>query len=382
VIVVDDASTDDSARVAGARPGVRVLPARGAGPAAARNTGLRAARGEWVQFLDTDDRLVPGKIGRQVAAAAPHSSVVLSDVRAIFDSLGPRSERETFRRHRDRRDWLTALHYQNVIAVHAPIARRQLLLDISGFPEGLRVGERIAFVEDWLLWARAARAGAVFQFVPGTGCFYHHHESGATAYPLRHALSEALALRLLRADAEGRPITPWTAFALALGFDRVARVLHEAGSEDAARAIEDALAALPREAPVEPDTERDDHMRGLPPGLFCAEAAAYWAERRCAAASERWREASRLAGTPFDALACDLLTIRVLCAQRILARNGTGVALHPSASVESAGRALRLASRLSRWGILTGKAVGRYWRRPFRGAADVATRLKRAKTSS
>jgi hypothetical protein len=335
-----------------------------------------------VQFLDTDDRLVAGKIGRQVAAAAPHASVVLSDVRATFDSFGPRSERETFRRHRDRRDWLTALHYQNVIAVHAPIARRQLLLDIGGFPEGLRVGEHIAFVEDWLLWASAARAGAVFQFVPGTGCFYHHHESGATAYHLRHALSEALALRLLRADAEGRPIRPWTAFALALGFDRVARVLHEAGSEDAARAIEDALTALPRETPVEPDTERDDHMRGLPPGLFCAEAAAYWAERRCVAASERWREASKLDGTPFDARACDTLTIRMLRVQRILAGDGTGVTVDPAASVESAGRALRMASRLSRWGIVAGKVVGRYWRRPLRGAADVATRLKRAKTSS
>jgi hypothetical protein len=277
---------------------------------------------------------------------------------------------------------MTAFQYQNVVAVHAPITRRQLLLDIAGFPENLRVGERIAFVEDWLLWARAARAGARFQFVPGTGCYYHHHASGATANPIPHALSEALALGLLRTDAEGCSDRPWTRLALALGFDRVARVLHGAGSIEATRVIDDSMGALPQEAPHEADTERDDHMRGLPPAFFYAEAAAYWAERQCVDASRRWRVATHLNRSSFDPLACDQFTIRVLRAQRLLESTRTAVALRSAASVESLGRALRLASRLSRWRVLTGKAVGRYWRRPFRGAVDVATRLKRAKATS
>ena len=68
VIVVDDASTDDSAAVASAL-GARVLRLeRRAGPAAARNHGAEAARGDHVFFVDADVRVHPETVG-QVAAA-------------------------------------------------------------------------------------------------------------------------------------------------------------------------------------------------------------------------------------------------------------------------------------------------------------------------
>src|SRR4051794_14695144 len=51
VIVVDDASTDGTADVAGRR-GVTVLRGAGAGPAAARNAGVRAGNAPFVAFLD------------------------------------------------------------------------------------------------------------------------------------------------------------------------------------------------------------------------------------------------------------------------------------------------------------------------------------------
>ena len=62
VIVVDDASTDDSAAVAAGLP-VRVLrmPAN-AGPAAARNTGAEAARGDILLFVDSDVVVAPGAL--------------------------------------------------------------------------------------------------------------------------------------------------------------------------------------------------------------------------------------------------------------------------------------------------------------------------------
>ncbi|MDH4229816.1 MAG: glycosyltransferase [Nitrospirota bacterium] len=77
LIVVDDASTDDTVRVAEATgdPRVRVLRHEtNRRAAAARNTGIRAARGKYVAFLDSDDEWLPEKLHRQVAfleGAAP-----------------------------------------------------------------------------------------------------------------------------------------------------------------------------------------------------------------------------------------------------------------------------------------------------------------------
>ena len=66
VIVADDGSHDGTAAKADAS-GARVVPTTRAGPGGARNAGLAVARGEFIQFLDADDLLAPGKIARQVA---------------------------------------------------------------------------------------------------------------------------------------------------------------------------------------------------------------------------------------------------------------------------------------------------------------------------
>lgn len=68
IIVVDDGSTDRSAAVAEeCSAGVRLLRQRNAGPAAARNHGVREAVGSLVAFLDADDLWHPEKLERQVA---------------------------------------------------------------------------------------------------------------------------------------------------------------------------------------------------------------------------------------------------------------------------------------------------------------------------
>lgn len=67
VIVVDDGSTDETRTVVlGVRGPIRYLYQPNQGPAAARNTGIEAARGELVCFLDADDSWLPEKLGIQV----------------------------------------------------------------------------------------------------------------------------------------------------------------------------------------------------------------------------------------------------------------------------------------------------------------------------
>lgn len=72
IIVVDDGSYDDSLAIARrfeAR-GVTVISQPNRGASAARNRGLEAAQGDFIQFLDADDLLAPGKIAAQLARAA------------------------------------------------------------------------------------------------------------------------------------------------------------------------------------------------------------------------------------------------------------------------------------------------------------------------
>ena len=74
-ILVDDGSTDTSGQIcdvlAAEIPGLRVLHQQNGGLANARNTGLAAAKGEWVLFLDSDDAMAPGlleTLRRELAA--------------------------------------------------------------------------------------------------------------------------------------------------------------------------------------------------------------------------------------------------------------------------------------------------------------------------
>jgi glycosyltransferase involved in cell wall biosynthesis len=73
-VVVDDASTDDTvAVVEGIRARdsrlVLVRSAANGGCSTARNLGLGVARGEWLAFLDADDRLLPGGLAAMLRAA-------------------------------------------------------------------------------------------------------------------------------------------------------------------------------------------------------------------------------------------------------------------------------------------------------------------------
>jgi glycosyltransferase involved in cell wall biosynthesis len=68
IIVVNDGSTDDTAAVlASYGPAIRMIDQPNGGMSNARNAGIRAARGEFIAFLDSDDWWLPPKLGSQVA---------------------------------------------------------------------------------------------------------------------------------------------------------------------------------------------------------------------------------------------------------------------------------------------------------------------------
>ena len=90
VVVVDDASTDDTIAVveaiAARDPRVELVrsPVNG-GPSAARNLGLPLLRGEWMTFLDADDRLLPGALDAFLHAATTTDALAVIGQRIWSD---------------------------------------------------------------------------------------------------------------------------------------------------------------------------------------------------------------------------------------------------------------------------------------------------------
>ena len=87
IIIVDDSSTDDTpaviARLRDRDPRIRAMRRPNGGPGLARETGRQLAEGEFLQYLDSDDLLLPRKFELQVAAlrARPECGVAYGRVR-------------------------------------------------------------------------------------------------------------------------------------------------------------------------------------------------------------------------------------------------------------------------------------------------------------
>ncbi len=178
VLVVDDGSTDDTAAVA-MRYGdpVRLLRhASNRGPSAARNTALRAARGTFVTFLDSDDRLLPHKLARQAAFLDARPDIGLVYTGWWYIDAEGRRVGESVAVH-DEGDLFAKLLLGNLAHPVAVMLRRQLLEDTGGFEESLR------YNEDWDLFLRLSRRGLRWAAIEEPLCEYRVHPGQAT----RHA---------------------------------------------------------------------------------------------------------------------------------------------------------------------------------------------------
>jgi len=174
VIVVDDGSTDDTIAIvrAVADPRLRLMTNDSAGVSSARNLGARHASGDWLVFLDADDRLRDGAVAALLAAArrAPRAVVVYGDYNTI-DSEGRQiGRRELLKgRRKPSGDVLARLARGNFIVNGGiTIARAEAFRAVGGFDVSLR------YCEDWHCWCRLAAIGE-FAFVPRLLLDYRVH---------------------------------------------------------------------------------------------------------------------------------------------------------------------------------------------------------------
>jgi glycosyltransferase involved in cell wall biosynthesis len=89
VVVVDDGSADNVGAIASRYPGVRCIREPNSGAAAARNAGIRNSNGDFLVFLDADDRLLPDGVGAGLRAleSRPECAAAIGTFRrATFDN--------------------------------------------------------------------------------------------------------------------------------------------------------------------------------------------------------------------------------------------------------------------------------------------------------
>lgn len=200
LIVVDDGSTDSSPQVidnaARADKRVRRISRPNGHVAAACNTGIRAARGKYIAFLEADDEWLPGKLERQVhileswpEIGAVFCNFVNHDEVTNVSELLSDQQKEVLEALPKKRindhdaiidgDLRPYLIRSNFILRSSITARREILAALGGCDENLK-GD-----DDWDLWFRM---GGELRF----------------AY-----MEEPFAVRHKRSDSMSRPSPGW-----------------------------------------------------------------------------------------------------------------------------------------------------------------------------
>jgi len=167
VIVVDDGSTDRSSEVAKsfADRGVRYCHQVNAGIGPARNKGVELAQGEFLAFLDADDRWPAEKIERQLRAFASDPSLEMCFGQAVQLQNGPQWEAGV----KDNK--LPASGLVPGMVPGTMIVKRGAFDRVGNFPGGLKVGEFI----DWYGRAVALQVRSVM--LPDLFLYRRIHDS-------------------------------------------------------------------------------------------------------------------------------------------------------------------------------------------------------------
>lgn len=130
ILVVDDGSSDDTptvlAELQAAHPGeIRVLRQANAGAAAARERGRQAARGAYIQYLDSDDWLLPNKFADQVAALHAHPECAIAyGTSVVCDAHGVVTENPSRRTAERIEQLFPKLLVERWWHTHTPLFRR------------------------------------------------------------------------------------------------------------------------------------------------------------------------------------------------------------------------------------------------------------------
>jgi glycosyltransferase involved in cell wall biosynthesis len=216
ILVIDDGSTDDTRlRLEEYAGKIEYRYQSNQERSAARNHGIRLARGRYIAFLDSDDWWLPHKLERQIAHAEAHPDLglVYSWVNVVGETGEKLRVSGTGRPSSEAAgaDLFRWLLLGNSVPTLSVMVRRESLEAVGGFDESL------TYIEDWDLWIRIASKYPVGHIAEPLAChrvyhlylpavFARHHLQERQLYVIEQAIgarpdieAEARAQALLRA---------------------------------------------------------------------------------------------------------------------------------------------------------------------------------------
>jgi glycosyltransferase involved in cell wall biosynthesis len=192
-IVIDNHSTDktDEVMTSFADPRIIYLKIQNNGViAASRNAGIRAAKGEWIAFLDSDDWWTADKLEVCIDCINAKVDLVYHDLEIIRDPPVLFSRQYIQARKLKKPVLIDLLANGNAINTASTVVRKELLRQINGMSES---PDMIA-AEDYNTWLRIAQITDQFVYLPRRYGYYLNHNQSVSkkdmSIPVQHAVAE------------------------------------------------------------------------------------------------------------------------------------------------------------------------------------------------
>jgi O-antigen biosynthesis protein len=178
LIVVDDGSTDRSVEIIRSiqDPRIRLLQNDHGGGASARNTGIGAARGEFIVWIDSDDRQARGALAaqRRIIMQNPDADVVYGDLEIFDDVRHPNKVFRTNYPDYQGQSLLPILIQGNCLPNPGTAVRRSLYAKYGGYDVNFRR------CHDYQMWTRLADS-ACFKKVEAIVCHWRQHDESLSS---------------------------------------------------------------------------------------------------------------------------------------------------------------------------------------------------------
>jgi hypothetical protein len=217
VIVVDDASTDDTPKIVASFVHPRLSVVRlqeNRGVSYARNCGANVASSEWLAFADGDDVWAPTHLEELMALSARFPACNVTSTGFVRGTKVPRWATRQGRFREVDYFAASALRLESIVNASNVAIRRETFADFHGFPLHLRRGEDLHLWSQLALTERFATSSAVtvlYRRRPGSATTAIGRASGS---PMREAVSQRLIpFPSLEPLAKALASTEWTASA-------------------------------------------------------------------------------------------------------------------------------------------------------------------------